>query len=128
MENYQIDALGSLTPEDIDAIQKQRDTEARDFLEEHREILIKALGPKGFEALCKLYTNTMKKQSFLFNGPRKALGQRQPEAIYNLNLETGEIETNKNGKRVRYRTAAEPSEPIPLETALIPGKIMLRSV
>ena len=105
MENYQIDALGSLTPEDIDAIQKQRDTEARDFLEEHREILIKALGPKGFEALCKLYTNTMKKQSFLFNGPRKALGQRQPEAIYNLNLETGEIETNKNGKRVRYRTA-----------------------
>ena len=105
MENYQIDALGSLSPEDMNAIQKGKDEGNCDVLEQYREILVSTLGEDGFQRLKNNFKKTMEKEAYRFNSIRKALGRDKLEAIYNLDLETGEIEINKNGKRVRYLSA-----------------------
>lgn len=102
MDNYQIDTLGSLKPEDMDAIQKDKDEGNCDILEQYHKVLTQIIGEDGFQRLKSNFKETMKKEAYIHNGPRKALGRNNLEAIYNLNLETGEIEINKNNKRIRY--------------------------
>jgi len=105
MQIYPIDAIAPLAPKDVDTIAERNDNSAQETFDAHKEELLPILGKQGFERLNRLYSNSMKKVGWIYNFIKNSFHVRQPEAIYNINLANGEVEINKNSKRVRYSTS-----------------------
>ena len=104
MQTYPIDDIASLDPRDVDAIAERNDNNAQEFFHSQKKELTSVLGEAGFNQLCGLFTGSMKKVGKIYNHVRESFHVRQPESIFSIDLETGEVKTNKNGKRIRYST------------------------
>ena len=96
MQTYPIDAIASLSPQDVDTIAERNDSDSRETFDAHQEELRPILGKEGLDRLKSLYSNSMKKVGCIYNFIKNSFHVRQPEAIYNINLSNGEVEINKN--------------------------------
>ena len=104
MQIYPIDDIASLDPKDVDAIAERNDNNAQEFFHSQKKELTAVLGEPDFIQLCNLFTGSMKKVGKIYNHIRESFHVRQPESIFSIDLENGEVKTNKNGKRIRYST------------------------
>jgi len=105
MQTYSVDDIARLDPKDVDAIAERNDNNAREFFYSQQKELTTVLGESGFQQLCNLFSGSMKKVGKIYNYIREAFHVRQPESIFSIDLETGEVKTNKNSKRNRYSTS-----------------------
>lgn len=107
MKTYPADLLSKLDSEQINIIQQNCDKDALDYLEQKNDDM-PFLNAEDKKHLREYYTDTMEKYRLLyeaivsgFSTPNKT---GFPEAIHNINLKDGSIETNKNGRRISYST------------------------
>lgn len=107
MKNYTADQLVKLDSEQIERIQKNYDSESLEYIDAQNENL-NFLSPSVNRHLREYYTDTMEKYRLLYEAIVYAFETPSkpgfPEYIYNIDLKTGEIETDKNGRRISYST------------------------
>lgn len=107
MKTYTADQLVSLDSEQISQIQTAIDNDALALIEEKADEL-SFLDNKQLKHLKEYYTDTMEKYRLIyeaivagFTTPNKP---GFPEFIYNINLKSGNIEKDKNGRNINYST------------------------
>lgn len=107
MKNYTADQLVKLDSEQIERIQKSYDVESLEYIDTQKEDL-QILSPEINKHLREYYTDTMEKYRLLYEAIVHAFETPSkpgfPEYIYNIDLKSGEIETDKNGRRISYST------------------------
>lgn len=107
MKNYTAAQLVKLDSEQIDKIQKSYDTESLEFIESQEDDL-SFLSSEENKHLREYFTDTMEKYRLIYEAIVSAFETSSkpgfPEYIYNIDLESGEIETDKNGRRISYST------------------------
>ena len=104
MTTYTARQIGAFEPEEILDLQRGLDRAALEFLDKHENEL-----PSGYmEGLKDCYKHTMGTSRLLYEALVDCFKSRGttgfPEAIYSIDLKTGNIETDKNGRRVSYTT------------------------
>lgn len=91
--------------EDIYKVQANEDEENRQYLEENL-LNNPILNKQEKEHLLEYYTDTMEKYRLLDIAFVEAFSQRYmpgyPKNVFNIDLETGIIETDKDGRRISY--------------------------
>lgn len=105
MQTYSVDDIASLDPKDVDTIAERNDQNALEFFYSQKKELTAVLGKEGFKKLCNLFDGSMKKVGKIYNYIKESFHVRQPESIFSIDLNNGEVKTNKNGKRTRYSTS-----------------------
>ena len=107
MKTYSADQLVKMGSEQIEQLQQNCDEDALNYIEEKTDQL-RFLGTKDLSHLKEYYTDTMEKYRLLYDAFVQALSNEYkigfPEHIYNINLDNGDIETDKNGRRINYTT------------------------
>ncbi len=107
MTTYTPDKLVKLSSEEIDIIQKSNDKSDLEFITEHEQDL-GFLSLRQLEDLKENFTDTMEKCRLIYEAIVSGFSTQTkagfPEAIYNINLKDGSIETDKNGRRISYST------------------------
>ena len=100
-ENYMLNEVSTLTSAQMNQLQLQKDMARQEFISEMANAV-----PCSAQEIVELktaFSNTMETTRTICMDLETALGH--PKAIYNMNLKSGNVETNKNGKRIRYSTA-----------------------
>lgn len=107
MKTYSADQLVKLDSEQIHQLQNNCDADALEYLDE-KENELSFLNSKEKEHLREYYTDTMEKYRLLYEAIVTGFSTKNhpgfPEHIYNINLDDGIIETDKNGRRINYST------------------------
>lgn len=108
MKEYSLNRFTKYSQEDIEFIQKTCDKEDIDYIEQHKEQLLKVMNEKEYNELKENYTNTMEKLRLLITAIVQGFSTKSnpgfPEDIYNIDLKDGSIETDKNGRKINYST------------------------
>ena len=102
---YTLKQLVDYSTEDIYKAQANEDEENRQYLEE-KLAENSLLNKQEKEHLLEYYTDTMEKYRLIYNAFVQAFSQRYmpgyPKNVFNIDLETGVIETDKDGRRISY--------------------------
>jgi len=102
---YTLKQLVDYRKEDIYKAQANEDEENRQYLEE-KLAENSLLNKQEKEHLLEYYTDTMEKYRLLYNAFVQAFSQRYmpgyPKDVFNIDLKTGVIETDKDGRRISY--------------------------
>ncbi len=105
MKIYTLDQLVNLDSGGINIVQKNNDTDAQNFLKTKKKDL-SFLSTAEYEEIEEYYTDTMEKYNLIYNAVISAFSTTNapqfPENIYNINLENGQIETDKNNRLISY--------------------------
>lgn len=108
MKTYTTDQLVKLNPEQIDQLSKGCDNESLEYIDEHEEKLLEYIPENELNMLKEYYTNSMEKFRYLCNAIVSCFSRPSnpgfPEFIYNINLKNGNIEADKNGRKISYST------------------------
>lgn len=102
---YTLKQLVDYSTEDIYKAQANEDEENRQYLEENL-LNNPILNQQEKEHLLEYYTDTMEKYRLIYNAFVQAFSQRYmpgyPKNVFNIDLKTGIIETDKDGRRISY--------------------------
>ena len=106
LKTYTLDNIRDFSSSSIDSVQEDIDNSALEYIQS-REDELKFLNQHEKQMITDSYTNTMETFRLIFRAIVKSFKTENkpgfPENVYNINLKTGEIESDKNGY-IEYST------------------------